>query len=1035
MSMMFTSSGDLPIHIIAVVLSLDMKNTLRCIFPLLLLLCTRSEAGCYITPDDSGHVTIPHTMSSISRANFQSCNALKTIQISDMVSTILDSAFSYCISLTLVTIPDSVESIGDDAFISCTSLTTLIFSDSVSSIGAYAFFSCSSLVNITIPHSMTSLGYMAFGSCTSLTSVTMLTPVSLNFASAFPSCYGYGSNIERRSHHGSFSAISCLPCTDRVRIVLPDSVSTIGPAAFASCTSLTTVIIPDSVLHVYESAFPSCFGSGLQNGADVTGSSAIQCLPCVNRSSIQIPDSVISIGNFTFASCTELSTVVIPNSVVSIGRNAFLSCTSLENLLIPDSVTLIGAYAFFGCNRLINFSISDSVSAIGENAFQFCSSLISVSIPDTVKSISGGIFTACTSLEEIKIPDSVLYVDKFSFVACSSLRSVTIGNSVSSIGQSAFQFCSTLSEVTIPDSLTFIGESAFQFCTSLAEIAIPNAIQISEDAFYGCILCGNRYIEDNDDQYDGYIVSINHIRATFKTPVLSSFSFYHCNELLEVKITDTVQLIQPHAISFSMFLLSIDIPDSVHSIQQTAFQGCLNLASVRIPPRVNVSTNAFFGCPCPQYMYTNGSAIQNCTRGYINKASMWTQYKACSSNEFQSNSGSFTSDTQCTQLTKCLEIAVAATETTDRICASNKLSLLTGAALGVAVETCVIIIISLILWRVYKRKKYTERDLQLQALLLEDERAERRSLYTENYEMKRAWEIPEEDLLLVHELASGGYGSVWRATWGHIAVAVKILRHRVDELDPLAGENFSKEVTFMQKIKHPHLVLFYGAGVTKENMPYLVVEYMQLGSMRQVLLSDEILSMIERLRMASDIACGMRHLHSLGCMHRDLKSDNCLVGDNLRVKVADFGDSRLLHAGISDVAEHFDPEACSASLTRGVGTPLWMAPELLEHGNRYGPEIDVYSFGIILWELVKRHTPWEQDIPEVGVRFSTLLQLAVTSGKRPSLPMKTEFPEEYIALMKRSWSGDPLARPSFAEAAEELSEMLNGVNYPYSYAS
>eukprot|EP00041_Stephanoeca_diplocostata_P032049 m.1015484 g.1015484 ORF g.1015484 m.1015484 type:complete len:1017 (-) comp24077_c0_seq14:2878-5928(-) len=1013
-----------------------MMFTLRCVPSLLLLLCAKSKATCYFPPDTSGHVTIPDTVSSIGFAKFQSCTSLQTVTVSDSVSTILDNAFSFCTSLTMATFSSSVKSIGDDAFIFCTSLTTLIFSDSVSSIGAFAFFSCTSLVTVTIPTSVTSIGYMAFGSCTSLTTVNMLTSASLEYSTAFPSCFGYGLRMERSLTSTTTSVVSCLPCANQSLLTIPDSVSVIEYAAFTSCTSLTTVILPRSFLLVNGSAFPSCFGSGLQArfSESASASTTIHCLPCANQSYIRIPDTVLSIGNFAFASCTELSTLTIPNSVTSIGRNTFILCTSVETLMIPDSVSSIGGYAFYGCIHLSNISIPTSVSFIGENSFQFCFNLVAVAIPDSINSISAGIFTACTTLGSITIPDSVTEIGMFSFVACTSLRSVKMGNAVSVIGRSAFQKCSALSEVVLPDALTYISESAFQFCTSLTEIAIPDEVDIADSAFYGCVLCGNAYIQEDDDQDDGYVVSINHMRATFHNPVLSSYSFFHCYELKEVHIADTVQLIRSRAISFSVSVNSIEIPESVHTIEETAFQGCLHLSSARIPPSVSVSASAFFGCECPQSMYTSGSAIQNCTRGFL-RANVWVPYTTCSTSQFQSKAGSYTADVQCTQLRECQSIAVGATATTDRVCGSNTLSLLTGAGLGVAVETCVIVVICLILWRVYKRKKSTEKDLQLHALLLEDERAERRSLYAENVGMKRAWEIYEDDLQLEDKLATGAFGSVWRATWGHIVVAVKMLRHHVDDLDPLAGEDFHKEVAFMQKIKHPHLVLFYGAGVTHDNVPYLVVEYMQLGSMRRVLLSDRLLPSTTRLQMVMDIASGMRHLHSLGCMHRDLKSDNCLVGDNMRVKVADFGDSRLLLRGVSEVAEYFDRSDGSASLTRGVGTPLWMAPELMERGTRYGREIDVYSFGIIMWEIVVRQTPWEQDIAEEGVRFSTALRQAVLDGQRPSLPMQTDFPKAYIELMKRSWSGAPMARPSFVDIAEELSNIVCGADRLYTYAS
>lgn len=195
--------------------------------------------------------------------------------------------------------------------------------------------------------------------------------------------------------------------------------------------------------------------------------------------------------------------------------------------------------------------------------------------------------------------------------------------------------------------------------------------------------------------------------------------------------------------------------------------------------------------------------------------------------------------------------------------------------------------------------------------------------------------------------------------------------------------------------------------------------------MRTVLLSVCALGVTQRLRMAADVANGMRHLHSLDSIHRDLKSDNCLVGEHMRVKVADFGASRLLQSGrVGGAGVGGTADGASSALTGAVGTPLWMAPELLGQRADYGQEIDIYSYGIVMWELLTRQTPWEH-LEASEARFMLTLRDAIVAGDRPRLPQHTVFPHAYMQVMTKCWSGQPHARPSFVDIAKALEALLS----------
>ena len=130
-------------------------------------------------------------------------------------------------------------------------------------------------------------------------------------------------------------------------VVVKNSVTSIGSAAFEDCTNLTSATIPNSVTSIGYSAFEDC----------------------TNLTSVTIPNSVTSIGYSAFENCTSLTSVTIPNSVTSIDYSAFENCTSLTSVTIPNSVTSIGSSAFSGCTSLTSVTIPNSVKSLGDNAF------------------------------------------------------------------------------------------------------------------------------------------------------------------------------------------------------------------------------------------------------------------------------------------------------------------------------------------------------------------------------------------------------------------------------------------------------------------------------------------------------------------------------------------------------------------------------------------------------------------------------------------------------------------------------------------
>ncbi len=360
----------------------------------------------YNTNYVSGDIEIPrkiiyksrtYTVTAIGDYAFKNCPGLISVSSPNSVISIGERAFEKCSGLTSVSIPNSVTSIGDCAFNGCSSLTSVTIGNSVTSIGSYAFNECSSLISVSIPNSVTSIGEWAFRYCFSLTSVT-----------------------------------------------IGNSVTSIGDFAFYGCSKLETFYVDPANIE-----FSSIDGILYNKDA-----STLLCCPR-EKTTVLIPNSVTSIGDYAFHSCSGLTSVTIPNSVTSIGGSAFNGCSSLTSVTIGNSVTSIGSYAFNDCSSLISVTIPNSVTYIGESAFYGCSGLTSVSIPN-----------------------SVTYIGESAFYGCSGLTSVSIPNSVTSIGKDAFRSCTGLSSVTIPNSVTAIGSSAFYNCSRLETVYVQCEVPI-----------------------------------------------------------------------------------------------------------------------------------------------------------------------------------------------------------------------------------------------------------------------------------------------------------------------------------------------------------------------------------------------------------------------------------------------------------------------------------------------------------------------------------------------------------------------------
>ncbi|XP_076294361.1 LIM domain kinase 1 isoform X1 [Lasioglossum baleicum] len=216
------------------------------------------------------------------------------------------------------------------------------------------------------------------------------------------------------------------------------------------------------------------------------------------------------------------------------------------------------------------------------------------------------------------------------------------------------------------------------------------------------------------------------------------------------------------------------------------------------------------------------------------------------------------------------------------------------------------------------------------------------------------------DLVKGELLGTGFFGQVFKVT--HRDTNEVMVLKELYRVDEEAQKNFLKEVAVLRSLHHNNVLRFIGV-LYKDKKLHLVTEYIAGGTLRALLHdANEILPWEQRTSFAKDIAAGMAYLHSMNIIHRDLNSHNCLVREDNTVVVADFGLARIIQNGNSPenrkYSKHSDGETRTSKKERKkrytvVGNPYWMAPEMMK-GNKYDEKVDIFSFGIVVCEIIGR---------------------------------------------------------------------------------
>lgn len=609
--------------------------------------------GSYAFMNSTGltSVTIPPTITLMSEYAFYGCSNLTQVNISNLIAW-LNISFSGNAwanplflghhlylngsEVTELNVPSGITELKDQAFNGCLSLTKVNIADDVTSIGWACFNGCSNLQTVSLGANVNYISYYVFAGCTSLTSITCraTTPPEMGTVETFDNAtYNTAELYVPESSISAYQAADWWKNFAHINRMTHDFVKD-GIYYFITSSNTVSIchgpnanqysgnfIIPATVTYggitydvtgIHKDTFR---GMGNSNNASLT--------------SVQIPNTITTIGSCAFMGCTQLTDVVVPNSVTSIGYQAFLSCSNLESITLGSGLTSIQFYTFKSCPLLTSITCLATVPPeISSETFsdeQYSSATLYV--PRGSKStyqeaynwqnfsnivelnysfVVNGIYYAITG------PNTVMVTyrdDNYgSYSGYVSIPSSVIYNDVSylvdQIDEYAFRLCENLTGIGIPPSVTTIGAYAFVGCESLSAVNIT-------DLEAWCRISFDSNASANPLSWGHYLYLNNELVTEIAIPdgitSLSSFLFFGCEGLTRVVIPNSVTHLGWSCFNSCSNLTSVTLGSGLTFISAYAFNYCTALTAMTslatTPPTlengpfINIGSNAMLFVP------------------------------------------------------------------------------------------------------------------------------------------------------------------------------------------------------------------------------------------------------------------------------------------------------------------------------------------------------------------------------------------------------------------------------------------------------
>ena len=412
-------------------------------------------------------------------------------------------------------------------------------------------------------------------------------------------------------------------CSNLEKIIIPDSVTSIGFGAFSGCSSLQSMSIPcvgtlyGELGNFKESYTFGCFfGTDNYSGALATKQRYFTKSKS-EESVFYIPSSLESVtltsgvGTYRyFENCAGLKRITFGENVKEISRFVCQGCDGLTEVTIERGARFIEMDAFKDCKNLVSVSIGDSVTKIEDTAFQGCSKLISITVPDSVTQLGISVFENCSSLTSASIGNGVAELATKTFRNCPELTTVSLSNGLKIIGKESFYECHKLTNITLPQSVVRIGERAFYHCEGLTTVVIPDYTEYIENgAFSSCtelknVVLGNG-VKNIGSSAFGLCNGLKSIHIPSGVMSIGESAFPHCGLTsitvesgnIRFKSIGNCLIADNKTVIFATENSVIPDDESVTEIGNSAFFKDTSLTSITIPKNITcISRYAFYGC-------------------------------------------------------------------------------------------------------------------------------------------------------------------------------------------------------------------------------------------------------------------------------------------------------------------------------------------------------------------------------------------------------------------------------------------------------